>query len=239
MKIIISPSKLQNYDKSGKDLKEPLFAEKSAFLREKLENLSRSEMTEFFKLKSAKADEVYQLFQKGNKEEFAPFDFFSGIVFKEINYNSYDDIQLAYLDQHAVILSAMYGVIEADNALKPYRLDFTKRLAGINLYQYWQEEIDNYFSNCQLVINLASKEYSKLLKHYKSKQLNIFFQEMTTTGKLKTVTVHSKQMRGIMFDYLVRHCITEINALKDFTENGYLYNEELSTEWDWYFVKGE
>ncbi len=237
MKIIISPSKLQSPHISGKVLKKPLFERKSQNLRTKLEKMSRSELTVFFKLKQAKADEVYALFQNEWNESYAPFELFSGIAFKEINVQLYDEIQLLYLQKHAVILSSLYGIIEADSALRPYRLDFSRKLDGINLYDYWQDEIDAYFKNCDLVLNLASKEYSKLLKNYQGKMLNIFFKERRVDGKLKTVTVHSKQMRGIMFDYIICNCITRVDELKKFNENGYYFSEKLSTDCDWVFIK--
>ncbi len=237
MKIILSPSKLQTPFASDKELAKPLFFKKSEMVRGRLRAMSLAQISEFFKLKEAKAIEVYHLFQNEIEQFYSPFHLFSGIVFKEINYRSYDAIQLEYLERHAVILSAMYGLIEPDSALKPYRLDFTRKLEEIDLYQYWQAEVDTYFKDCPLIINLASKEYSKLLKNYKGRILNIFFQEEDVNGRLKTVTVRSKKMRGIMFDYLVQNCIEDSQQLKRFSENDYVFNRQLSTADDYYFIK--
>lgn len=44
-----------------------------------------------------------------------------------------------------------------------------------SLYQFWKKEISDYFKNDDFVINLASKEYSKMLDS--SKLLTIEFYE--------------------------------------------------------------
>ena len=44
-----------------------------------------------------------------------------------------------------------------------------------SLYQFWKKEISDYFKNNDFVINLASKEYSKMLDS--SKLLTIEFYE--------------------------------------------------------------
>ncbi len=196
-----------------------------------------SELSRFFKLKEKIAHSVYEQLHNECSELGDAIATYQGVVFKEINIDSYDALQHDYLKSHGIILSAMYGVLEPDMVIHPYRLDMTKTLADINLYNYWKPEVDEYFINVDTVVNLASVEFSKMLKNYKGRLLNIHFKEEQSDGKLKVITVRAKQARGLMFDYMVTHCIEDVEAIKNFCEAGYVYRENLSNANNWYFVK--
>lgn len=237
MKIILSPSKLQTERAIFERRRSPLAPQKQQFLIDQLKKFSYAELKAFYGLKDKLATVVYRQIQSETAASFDPFGLYSGVVFKEINARSYDARQLDYLLTHGVVLSALYGVLEADMAVRPYRLDMTKKLAGIDLYDYWQALVDDYFGDVATVVNLASLEFSRMLKHYGGRLLNIHFVEEQTNGKLKVVTVRAKQARGLMFDYMATNCITDVEQLKGFAEAGYCYDAALSQLNDWYFVK--
>ncbi len=237
MKIILSPSKLQSKGVIFDRRRQPLSEQRATFLKNQLKAMPYAEIKSFFGLKEPMAKSVYEQIHSVDVFVSDVFSMYSGIVFKEINVASYDRHQLDYLVAHGVVLSALYGVLEADMAVQNYRLDMTKKIAGLNLYDYWQDLVDDYFGNVATVVNLASREFSRMLKHYRGRMLNIHFVEEQSTGKLKVVTVRAKQARGLMFDYMVSNCIERIDDIKYFREAGYCYAEKLSKENDWYFVK--
>ncbi len=237
MKIILSPSKLQK-DSTVFDRTRPvLAASKQQFLLSKLKAMSYDQLKKFYKIKDKMADEIYQLLQIEQPAVCDVFGMYNGIVFKEINAHSYDQPQLDYLLEHGVVLSAMYGVLEADMTVSRYRLDMNKKLDGIDLYDYWQDDVDTYFKDVATVVNLASLEFSRMLKHYTGRMINIYFVEEQTDGKLKVVTVRAKQARGLMFDYMVSNRIRQVEDIKNFAEAGYCYQDDISQVDDWYFVK--
>ncbi len=237
MKIILSPSKLQSERSLFKKKRTVLARAKQLYLIERLQAMTYEEVKSFYGLKAQMANTVYQQIHSLSSDEYDVFSMYSGIVFKEINVASYDRRQIDYLLAHGVVLSALYGVLEADMAVRPYRLDMTKKLGDINLYDYWQELVDDYFADVATVVNLASREFSRMLKHYRGRMLNIHFVEEQTSGKLKVVTVRAKQARGLMFDYMVSNCIEKVDDIKHFNEAGYSYVQAISKEDDWYFVK--
>lgn len=93
---------------------------------------------------------------------------------------------------------------------------------GISLYDFW--DITPYFKN-KLVINLASSEYSKMLKGVPMITID-FLQEKK--GVLKNQATYSKQARGIFLNYLIQNQITSTEEMKQFQLEGYTFNQEAS-----------
>ena len=56
-------------------------------------------------------------------------------------------------------------------------------------------------------------------------------------GKYKTIAIFSKRARGMMARYIIDNNINDINSLKSFNIDGYVYHENLSTEKELIFVR--
>ncbi|MCK8059914.1 MULTISPECIES: YaaA family protein [unclassified Fusibacter] len=238
MKIILSPSKLQKNELvETMQTKSAFDKGKAQHLKDLISSLTYEELGRLYKIKGKLLDQTFDNFHSKEKQCGHVIASYNGIVFNEINWRSYDPVQTQYLVDHLVVLSAMYGVLEPNSLIEPYRLDMTTRPSGINLYEYWQEQVDRYFSTENLIINLASVEFSRMLKNHKKKMLNIHFKEEQSDGKLKIVTVHAKQARGLMVDYLVSHCINNPEEIKKFSEAGYAFSQSLSSSEDFVFIK--
>ncbi len=233
MKIIISPAKTQNGKKKiNADLTEIIFKEKSEHLFSILENYSKKELSELMNIKNKLLDTTYSNFEK--EDLYMAITLYNGIVFKEIDSSSYDKVHLQYLKEHLRILSAVYGVVKPFDGIRKYRLDMTMHPNNINLYNYWKDEINDYFSD-ELIINLASNEYSSMIE---KKMINIYFKEKIDE-KLKVKTVYAKKARGLMVDFMVRNTIYSLEDLKRFNEMGYQFSKEHSTENDLVFIRNE
>ncbi len=237
MKIILSPSKLQTEKTIFERQRPPLAPQKTAYLLEQLKRMPYQSLKSFYNVKDKIGKQVYDQLHAEELKQCDTFGMYSGVVFKEINAASYDARQREYLLEHGVVLSALYGILEADMAVHGYRLDMTKKIDDINLYDYWQDEVDRYFDGVDLVVNLASKEFSRMLKHYRGHMLNVHFTEEQSNGKYKVVTVRAKQARGLMFDYLVTNCVTALDDVKHFAEAGYQYSAAHSDDDNYYFIK--
>jgi cytoplasmic iron level regulating protein YaaA (DUF328/UPF0246 family) len=238
MKIILSPSKLQKSEWiRGLEKKKIMQDTKTVYLKGLLSELSYDETGKVFKLQGKLQDETYARTRFDESEYGHAIATYKGVVFKEINYRSFDAIQMEYLLNHLVILSALYGVLEPDAIIAPYRLDMITKLGKLNLYEYWKEDIESYFEKEDMIINLASVEFSKILKKYRHRMINIHFNEEQSDGSLKVITVRAKQARGLMTDYLVSNCISDIDGIKGFTGANYHYDDELSNKNNLYFIK--
>ena len=98
-----------------------------------------------------------------------------------------------------------------------------KAKIGLNLYKHW--DIDDYFKE-ELIINLASTEFSKMIT---KKMINIHFLQFKNNKYINQAT-YSKMARGKLLNYLIMNKIDEIETIKLFDFDGYLFDPRLSDE---------
>lgn len=241
MKIILSPSKTQNHqrkrkEKGGDILKEDMTKE----LFDYLKSLPKEDLKESLDIQGNLLDRTYELYQEHSfKDETIPaIECYNGAVFKEIDLESFNKKQLSYMQEKLVILSPMYGPIHSNTEIWPYRLEMKLKPNDINLYQYWQEVMGSYFADNDLIVNLASNEYSKVVeKNYPGKIIDFYFKEEKEDGSLKTVGYYVKQNRGKLLNEMIKNQVESLDKIKEIELDGYKYDEEISNGNDFYFIK--
>lgn len=239
IKILLSPSKGQSAPYSLNVKKEKPYAyDKSEEVRELMMSLDKENLGKALKVKGDLLDKTYELFHHSNESKTA-IETYSGLVFKQLDLETYSDEQLQYLQDHLVILSAMYGVLKPFTAIKPYRLDMKASIEGIDLYKFWRETVNDYLKPFDWIINLSSNEFFKLInkKAFKSKIIDIHFKEYNKNGKLRVVAARAKKARGLFLNKVIKNQISEVENLKNISVIGYNYREDLSSENELYFIK--
>jgi len=235
MKILFSPTKSMNFLDSVKDPLKINFPHKTNFLLENLKKLSLDEINKIMKIKGNTLNHVkniYENFEKANTKK--AIRAYNGISFKQLSLDSYTQKEFAFLDNHLIIFSALYGLLEPSNHIKEYRLDMNmKFLKDKNLYTFWKSKINDYLKDDELIFNLASKEFSKIIE---KPIINLDFKEKK--GDLyKSVSTYSKKGRGLMLDYIVKNNITSIDQIKKFNLDGYSLNNKLSDKFNLIFTR--
>jgi len=245
MLAILSPSKTMDMT-DALDLHDNNFSEKTLFLLEKLKTFSPEDLSKTMKVKGKTLESVVGIYRNFDSSGYKKaIEAYSGAVFKGIELKNYSKEDKNFLDDHFIILSAMYGVLPADSLIKEYRLDMTvKVLEEGNLYNYWMDEVNSTLIDLMakrgedLLINLASTEFSKLIerKSFPYEIIDIDFKE-NKDGKFKAVSTYAKKARGIMSNYIIKNKISLKEDLKKFREEGYTFNEELSSEKKYIFTR--
>lgn len=247
MKIIISPSKTKKINNLPVELK-TILIEKNDFyteilypkitnkIIERIKMFSVEEIEKKFKLKKDKAEKLLEFYQNYENEKSGnALASYTGVAYKSIGIDTFDIEDFEYLESHLVILSALYGILTPYTNIKEYRLDMTNSIfENKSLYEVWKNSVNEYFEKEDIILNLASKEYSKLIK---SDNLIDFEFWNDTNGKLKQISTNSKKMRGFTLNYIVKNRITNINNLKDITLNEYIFNKDMSSEKKFVYVK--
>ncbi|MCM1989781.1 YaaA family protein [Oceanirhabdus seepicola] len=236
MKIIVSPSKIQQFERriSYKN-SNPKFQPESFELRKILKSKSQDEITRIMKIKGKKLEEVLKIYETSveNLDKACAIEAYTGFVFKELYLEGYSEEELEYMEDKLRILSALYGILKPFDSINPYRLDMTMKICDESLYSLWTEKISQEFSDEELIVNLASKEFCKLVKR---PMLTIDFKVMKD-GKLKTVGTYAKKARGMMLHYLISNRVEDISKIKKFDMDGYFFSEENSKDNNWVFIK--
>lgn len=91
-----------------------------------------------------------------------------------------------------------------------------------------------------MVINLASKEYSRCIEKYvtgEDRFITVEFGQVIG-GKVIQKGTLAKMARGEMVRYLAEQGITDPRGLKDFCQLGFAYSKELSGEDRYVFLAG-
>ncbi len=245
MKIIFSPSKEMReeniFENKKIEFTEPKFKDKTNILIGILKEKSLSEIENIMKLKGKLLNKTYKDIQDYDKLKFIPaISMYYGVSFKELNLEDYSEKSLEYLKNNLLILSALYGVLLAFDLVKKYRLDMTMSIIDKGLYNFWKKDINDYISNIlskdEVLLNLASGEFSKLIDNKKISMINIDFKE-EKDGAYKSVSTYSKKARGQFLNYFIKNQIDNLEDIKKIKLDGYSLNNALSDEKNFIFTR--
>jgi cytoplasmic iron level regulating protein YaaA (DUF328/UPF0246 family) len=115
------------------------------------------------------------------------------------------------------------------------------KLSGYkDLYDYWGDSLfRKLYEDTDMVLNLASKEYSKCIENYLSGQVQFIsctFGEYKE-GKIITKGTLAKMARGEMVRYMAEEKIENVSEIKNFNRLGYRYRPEASNDKNIVFIK--
>jgi len=252
MKIIISPAKSLDFEsKVPTSLHtQPRFLEQSEKLHKKLKTLSKKKLSDLMKI----SDDLATLNYNRNQTWETPFTTenskqaiyaFTGEVFRGIDVNSLDEKKLPILQERLRILSGLYGLLKPLDLIQPYRLEMGTRLKvgnTENLYKFWDdsvaEALNNELEDGELLINLASLEYFKVLpkKVLKVPMITPVFKDFKN-GEYKMIMTFAKKARGLMVRFIIENNVKTIEELKGFNIDKYRFSEEMSSGNDLVFTR--
>ncbi len=237
LKVILSPSKEQSYTAEPiDDMKMLPYLKKTRTLVEKIKMFSVEEIANIMGIKNGLLKNVYNTYQNFGHTGILPaIQAYTGIAFRQIPVQSYSEEELYYLENHLRIMSAMYGILTPLTGMSAYRLDMKMKVLDESLYAYWKNELSMPFDKDETIINLASKEFSKLIK---MPMVTVEFKEYKN-GKLKIIGTNAKKARGLMVDFMVQNRVEEVTELKMFSIEDWRFEEELSSLETMVFVRGD
>ncbi|BDD04645.1 peroxide stress protein YaaA [Aureibacter tunicatorum] len=255
MLAIISPSKGQNFDKENEGLvySQPELLDHSLELLNELKKLSIEDIGSLMSVSDKIAELNYNRFAQFH----TPFDInnakqaifaFKGDVYTGFSLDNYSEENFSYAQKHLRILSGFYGLLKPMDLIQAYRLEMKTKLAnekGKDLYQFWDNIITEKLQTAlkdqgdQVLVNLASNEYFKAIKKKSldAKIITPVFKEKK--GDIyKVIALFAKKARGLMSDYIIRNEINDLDGLKAFDREGYIFNESLSKNNELVFTRG-
>lgn len=232
-------------DLYGRKSRTPRFFQEALILVRELQKLNREELTDLMKISNKIADRTYcdiQHFNESDSPKQSAIFAYSGTVYQWLNAVAFNPDDLSYASEHVRILSGMYGVLKPEDLISSYRLEMKTPLInseGINLYQFWKNRITGYLQKeNQPIINLASAEYTKAVDRKKLDNpfISVSFKEREGE-KLRTVGMYSKMARGLFSGRMIKAKIEDPSVLKEWNVDGYIFDKELSSDSDWFYVK--
>ena len=252
MKIVISPAKSLDFETSvpTKKFTEGIFLNEAEKLNSVLKKKSPKVLSKLMGI----SPNLGELNWQRNQDWHLPFNLhnakqavfaFKGDVYLGLDAYSLSIDKIEQLQKKLRILSGQYGLLKPLDLMQPYRLEMgTKLKVGRkdNLYQFWDNKItevlNSEMSEDEVLVNLASNEYFKVIKSklLKSPVIKPVFKDYKN-GQLKMIGFFAKKARGLMVRYIVDNSIEKVEDLKGFDYEGYAFDMNLSTEKELVFTR--
>ncbi|GAA5180984.1 peroxide stress protein YaaA [Niveibacterium umoris] len=257
MLILLSPAKSLDFDSPSplSSATLPSFLDHSEVLIALLRKKSLADVASLMDLSDKLAALNVARYEEWSREHCAPVAkqaifAFDGDVYDGLSAATLPASKVeGYLQRHLAILSGLYGLLAPLDLIRAHRLEMGTRLPnprGKDLYQYWRGVISGAISArldalvaggaSRVVVNLASTEYAKAaqLPKLNARVVTPVFQERRN-GQYKIISFNAKRARGAMARFAAEQAVVDVDVLKTFDRDGYLFDAAASDADTWYF----
>ncbi|ARU89474.1 peroxide stress protein YaaA [Pseudomonas sp. M30-35] len=163
---------------------------------------------------------------------------FKGDVYTGLAADDFTESDFDFAQQHLRMLSGLYGLLRPLDLMQPYRLEMGTKLQtprGKDLYAFWGDRISGWLNEAlaeqgdDVLLNLASNEYFSAVKRkaLNARVINTEFRD-EKNGEYKIISFYAKKARGLMARYVIKEKISDVQGLKDFSDQGYRYAPDRS-----------
>ena len=256
MLVVVSPAKNLDFESSipVSDFSQPAMLDDTNRLMEVCRTLSPADLSSLMKI----SDKLATLNANRFAEFSTPFTAdnarqamyaFNGDVYTGLDAYTLSEDSVAYAQNHLRILSGLYGLLRPLDLMQAYRLEMGTKLAnpdGKDLYEFWDDRITQVLNDAMeeqgdnVLVNLASNEYFKAVK---KKQLNGMVITPTfkdcKNGQYKIISFFAKKARGLMARYIIENRVEDVEGLKAFDVDGYVFSEEQSSSTELVFLRNQ
>ncbi|RFC54310.1 peroxide stress protein YaaA [Brumimicrobium aurantiacum] len=254
MKILLSPAKSLDYDQNINTpfTSEAHFLKEADYLAKKLQKMSKKKLGQLMHISESLSDLNHDRYQNWeapttlNENSKPAATVFTGEVYKGLDVSTFSDKDFENAQKDLLLLSGLYGVLKPMDLMYPYRLEMGTKWNVTpkkkNLYDYWGNKIAKFINeetkDDEVIVNLASNEYYKAVdkKTLKARVITPVFKDLKG-DKFKVIMMYAKHARGAMARDIIQNQYQNIEDLKGYNVDGYTYNEEMSSENEWFFVR--
>lgn len=234
MKFIISPSKTQNI-KPSKLNQLPMFEDHANDHRQYLAKLGCDAFAEIAKVQKDKIKAVFDEMIQPTKTMEAIYAY-TGLVYKQLSLDSYNQKQLDFIKNHVYIASAMYVVVNAFDHITNYRLDYTMRFNDYNLAKLNKPKIKEFTAINPTIISLASNEFNALFDPH---EIIVMDFVVIRDGKHLRQSTQMKMIRGRFLDAIIKQCIDSFEELKELSIDDFHFCANMSNKQRMVYVREE
>lgn len=166
---------------------------------------------------------------------YAAIEAFTGVVFKALDYGTFNLREREQISRSVRIVSSLYGWLRPDDIVKPYRFDFTTPLApgGKTFASYWRDKATSCLiaeierDNHQEVLDLLPGDASKCIDWkrvgHNAKVWKVDFREIQPGGTARTPNAGKlKKLRGLLLRQIIKDDITTATPLTTITSDHYV-----------------
>ncbi|MEY4750541.1 MAG: peroxide stress protein YaaA [Pseudomonadota bacterium] len=260
MLLLISPAKTLDYtselspELTARAPQAPRYLAQAAALIKLLRSRSAAEIADLMSLSDTLAELNVARYRAWRRQS-TPANSrpavlaFNGDVYEGLQARTLRSEDLDWAEQHLLILSGLYGLLQPLDALQPYRLEMGTRLAnerGPDLYAYWREHVSADLkkrllaharavgaparSSQRSVLNLASQEYARVVDRAALgvPVVDVVFEDWHG-GAWKIISFNAKRARGLLARHVIVNRLQRPEDVTGFDAEAWAHVGELST----------
>lgn len=247
-RIIISPAKKMRDEAEAFPWKGvPEYIEETRELLTVLRGYSETELRELFAANETITHENFLRYGRMNLKcgLGAALLMYVGLQYQYMAPHLFSQAEWSYACRHLRILSGFYGILRPDDGIVPYRLEMQARLSGPwgrDLYAFWGDRLFRALGEGEgrlLVLNLASKEYSRAVQPWlrpDDRFVTCVFGTLRE-GKIRVKATEAKMARGEMVRFLAGCGARDLEAVKAFEGLGFSFDGSRSSQSELVFLK--
>jgi uncharacterized protein len=163
------------------------------------------------------------------------------VMYRAIDFKTLKAPEKKLFDNQTLIISGLFGLVAPTDRLPPYKLKIGANLGGVvgKISNYWRgpvSEILRHELKGKVVWNLLPDQHARIWDNTGEVKANHqvkFVKRVVRSGiaEWKTISHHSKSLKGALIRHLLEKNAASPKALHDFTHpDGYAYAPSLSVE---------
>ncbi|MBG01755.1 MAG: peroxide stress protein YaaA [Acidimicrobiaceae bacterium] len=248
MLIVVSPAKALDFDSplATKKHSQPIMLKKSKELVSVLSTKSPDDLRSLMSISDSLAELNFERYQDWSTpfttENSRPAILsFSGDTYIGLDAGAtFSERDFTHAQKTLRILSGLYGILRPLDLIQPYRLEMGSKLetrSAKDLYGFWGDHITEKINvdlqespGEKALVNLASNEYFNSINadEIEGTLVTPTFLDKKEGGDYKLVSFYAKRARGSMASWIIRNRIKTAAELKDFSEDGYKFDNSRS-----------
>ncbi len=197
---------------------------------------------EVFEVRGEALDEAIRLNRVFRESTTMPArDLYKGIMYQAIDYKKLKKKEKTLFDKQTLIMSGMFGLLRPTDRIPPYKLKMSANLGGVvgKLANYWRQPVSEILRQelkGKVVWDFLPDQHRRVWDN--SGEIRAchqvkFVKRVIRSGvaEWKTISHHSKSLKGALIRHLLLKDAESPKALKDFEHpDGYHYEPSLSVE---------
>ncbi|MBX3728243.1 MAG: peroxide stress protein YaaA [Candidatus Sumerlaeia bacterium] len=197
---------------------------------------------EVFEVRGSALEEALRLNRSFQRSTTMPArDLYQGVMYQAINFRTLKAAEKKIFDKQALIFSGLFGLVRPTDRIPPYKLKMTSNLGGVvgRVGNFWRRPVSEILRRelrGKVVWDFLPDQYRRVWDgtgEVEAVHQVKFVKRVIRSGvaEWKTISHHSKALKGALIRHLLMKDASSPKALRDFTHpDGYHYDPSLSVE---------
>ena len=172
------------------------------------------------------SQEKSELFHRQNIDIFNSdcahaIDRYTGIVYKNLDWESFSKSEKEFMHNHFYIFSGLFGMVQPLTLIPDYKL----KMNVLSLEHHWKETLTKTLNDEDVVVDLLPQVHRKAYRPSDNVKKIDFF--VIKKGKKSSAGHFGKAVKGQLVKYIVKNQITSIDDFGEFNFDGFKWDGNI------------